>query len=262
MKTVIITGACINTGVAIVEKFASEGWNVVFTGRNCEKVHVAEKEYKLKFPSVKIIGYHIDSLLNETTVDEKSVEEMFAFLDKEGIFADTLVCNAADQGIGIKFFENPLTDFMRVVNTNMAWNYCLSEHAAKRLKENGGGNIVFVNSNTAYRAIPDRIAYSASKGGQLGMMRAMALDLGKYNIRVNAVLPGMIKTDRWEKNPAFYEDVPSRYTPIGDVAVGKDVADAVWYFAAHARNTTGAELVVDGGNTIQLYPIIKQCKAD
>ena len=88
------------------------------------------------------------------------------------------------------------------------------------------------------------------------MMRALALDLGKYNIRVNAVLPGMIKTDRWEKNPGFYKNVPSRFTPIGDVAVGEDVADAVWYFAAHARNTTGAELVVDGGNTIQLYPII------
>jgi len=43
-----------------------------------------------------------------------------------------------------------------------------------------------------------------------------------------------------------------------DVAVGEDVADAVWYFAVHARNTTGAELVVDGGNTIQLYPIIPQ----
>ena len=95
-----------------------------------------------------------------------------------------------------------------------------------------------------------------TKGGQLGMMRGLALDLGKYNIRVNAVLPGMIKTDRWEKNPEFYAKVPSRYTPIGDVAVGEDIADAVWYFAAHARNTTGAELVVDGGNTIQLYPII------
>ena len=126
-----------------------------------------------------------------------------------------------------------------------------------RMKENGGGSIIFVNSNTAYRAIPDRIAYSSSKGGQLGMMRAMALDLGKYNIRVNAVLPGMIKTDRWEKNPDFYEDVPSRFTPLGDVAVGEDIADAVWYFAANARNTTGAELTVDGGNMIQLYPIVQ-----
>lgn len=258
MKTALITGACINTGVAIVEKFASEGYNVVFTGRSIEKVEAAKKLYKEKFKEVEILGYAIDSLIDERTVDEKSVEEMFDDLDKKGIFVETLVLNAADQGLGIKALENPLTDFMRVINTNMTWNYCLSEHAAKRMIKNGGGNIIFVNSNTAYRAIPDRIAYSASKGGQLGMMRAMALDFGKYNIRVNAVLPGMIRTDRWEKNPEFYKNVPSRFTPIGDVAVGEDVADAVWYFAAHARNTTGAELVVDGGNTIQLYPVIPE----
>ena len=254
----LITGACINTGVAIVEKFASEGRNVVFTGRNFEKVAAAQAAYRAKFPEVDIIGYAIDSLIDERTVDEAAVEAMFAYLDGRDIYAETLVLNAADQGLGIKALENPLTDFMKVLNTNVVWNYCLCEHAARRMKEQGGGNIVFINSNTAYRAIPDRIAYVASKGGQLGMMRAMALDFGKYNIRVNAVLPGMIRTDRWVKNPEFYAKVPSRYTPIGDVADGADVADAVWYFAAHARNTTGAELVVDGGNTVQLYPIIPE----
>ena len=258
MKTALITGACINTGVAIVEKFAKEGYNVIFTGRSLEKVDAKEKEYRQKFPNVQIIGYHIDSLLEERTIDEEAVQKMFADIDDKGLFVETLVLNAADQGLNQKIFENPLTDFMKVINTNVVWNYCLSEHAAKRMKENGGGNIVFINSNTAYRAIPDRIAYVASKGGQLGLMRALALDLGKYNIRVNAVLPGMIKTDRWEENPEFYANVPSRFTPIGDVAVGEDVADAVWYFAAHSRNTTGAELVLDGGNTIQLYPIIKK----
>ena len=259
-KAVLVTGACINTGVAIVEKFASEGIDVIFTGRTEEKVHAVEKQYREKFPKVNILGYHINSLIDERTVDEKSVENMFSDLDKKRIFVETLVLNAADQGLDIEIFKNPLTDFMRVINTNMTWNYYLCEYAAKRMKENGEGNIIFINSNTAYRAIPNRIAYSASKGGQLGMMRALALDLGKYNIRVNAVLPGMIKTDRWEKNPDFYKNVPSRYTPLGDVAVGKDIADAVWYFAENARNTTGAELVVDGGNMIQLYPIITNNK--
>ena len=258
MKTVLVTGACLNTGVAIVEKFASEGYNIVFTGRNFEKVQDKEKEYAEKFPNVKIWGYCIDSLLDERTVDEESVDKMFAFLDEKGIFVDTLVLNAADQGLGMKIFESPLTDLMRVINTNVVWNFYICECAARRMKEQGGGSIVFINSNTAYRAIPDRVAYVASKGGQLGLMRALALDLGKYNIRVNAVLPGMIKTDRWEKNPDFYARVPSRFTPIGDVAVGEDIADAAYYFAAHARNTTGAELVVDGGNTIQLYPIIPE----
>lgn len=256
MRAVLVTGACINTGVAIVEKFAKEGQNVVFTGRNIEKVRLAERNYREKFPDVEIKGFAIDSLIDERTIDEKAVKDLFSELDEKGIFIETLVLNAADQGLDMKIFESPVTDFMRVINTNMTWNFCLTEFAAKRMKEQGGGSIVFVNSNTAYRAIPDRIAYSASKGGQLGMMRALALDLGKYNIRVNAVLPGMIKTDRWEKNPDFYKDVPSRFTPLGDVAVGEDVADAVWYFAFCARNTTGAELVVDGGNTIQLYPII------
>lgn len=257
MKYALVTGACVNTGVAIVERFLAEGWGVVFTGRSIEKVQVAEKAYQEKFPEATVIGYAIDSLLDERTVDEESVKALFEDLDNKGIFIETLVLNAADQGLGIEIFENPLTDFMKVINTNMTWNYCLSEYAAKRMIPQGGGNIIFINSNTAYRAIPNRIAYSASKGGQLGMMRALALDLGKYNIRVNAVLPGMIKTDRWEKNPEFYKNVPSRFTPLHDVAVGEDVADAVWYFAAHARNTTGAELVVDGGNTIQLYPIIE-----
>ena len=257
-KTALITGACINTGVAIVEKFAAEGYDVVFTGRSPERVKEAEAAYRARFPEAKILGYAMDSLINPTTVDEKAVFELFEDLDEKGIFVETLVLNAADQGLGMRIFETPLTDLMRVINTNVTWNFCLCEHAAKRMKEQGGGNIVFVNSNTAYRAIPDRVAYVTSKGGQLGLMRALTLDLGKYNIRVNAVLPGMIKTDRWEKNPDFYATVPSRYTPIGDVAVGADIADAVYYFAACARNTTGAELVVDGGNTVQLYPVIPQ----
>lgn len=258
MRTVLVTGACINTGVAIVEKFASEGKNVVFTGRNQEKVNTVEKEYKEKFPNVFIKGYAIDSLKSDGSVDEESVNKMFEYFDAEEIFIESLVLNAADQGLGIEIFENPLSDFEKVLNTNVVWNYSLVEHAAARMVNNGGGSILFVNSNTAYRAIPDRIAYTTSKGAQLGMMRALALDLGKYNIRVNAVLPGMIRTDRWEKNPEFYAKVPSRFTPLGDVANGEDVADAVWYFSEHARNTTGAELVVDGGNTIQLYPIVKE----
>ena len=260
MKTEIalITGACINTGVAIVEKFASEGKNVVFTGRKEEDVRKAEARYRAAFPNVRIDGYAINSILDERTVDEEAVEQLFAYLDREDLFVSVLVLNAADQGLNMEIFKSPLTDLQRVINTNVVWNFCLAEHAAARMKENGGGSIVFLNSNTAYRAIPNRVAYVASKGGQLGLMRALALDLGPYNIRVNAVLPGMIRTDRWEKNPEFYAKVPSRFTPLGDVADGTDIADAVWYFAYHARNTSGAELVVDGGNTIQLYPIIPE----
>ena len=258
MKTVLITGACINTGVAIVRKFAAEGYRVVFTGRDPQKVQIAEDSYKAEFPESVIIGHAMDSICPDGSVDEAGVNKLFDMLEGESIIVDTLVLNAADQGLGMKLFENPLSDFTRVLNTNVVWNFCMAQRAAAAMKTIGEGSIIFVNSNTAYRAIPDRVAYVTSKGAQLGMMRALAMDLGKFNIRVNAVLPGMIKTDRWVKNPDFYAKVPSRFTPLGDVAVGEDVADAIYYFAAHARNTTGAELVVDGGNTIQLYPIIPE----
>lgn len=256
MKTAFVTGACVNTGAAIVEKFLKEGYSVVFTGRDPIKVKNAEEKYRQKFPSGNVTGYALDSLNADNTVDEKSLDELFIKLDEKGVNIDALVLNAADLGAGLKIFENGVNDFMRVMNTNVCWNYAIIERAAKRMKENGGGSITFINSNTAYRAIPDRIAYEASKGGQLGMMRGLALDLGKYNIRVNAVLPGMIHTDRTDKNPEFYKNVPSAHSPLGTIADGEDIADAVWYFAANAKNTTGAELTVDCGNMIQLYPVI------
>jgi len=88
MKTVLITGACVNTGVAIVNKFASEGWNIVFTGRNKEKVREAETSYHKAFPDVQILGYSLTPLIDDRTVDEKAAEDMFEFLDSKGIFIE------------------------------------------------------------------------------------------------------------------------------------------------------------------------------
>lgn len=207
---VLVTGACINTGVAIVEKFAQEGKNVVFTGRNAEKVKLAEERYREKFPRVDIIGYELEALREDGSIDEDGVHALFASLDEKGALVRHIVLNAADLGVGISIFTSTFADFSKVLNTNILWNYCLVESAARRMKDNGGGSVIFINSNTSYRAIPDRAAYSASKSGQLGLMRGLALDLGKYGIRVNAVLPGMIRTDRTLKNPEYY-----RHRPLG-----------------------------------------------
>lgn len=255
-KVVLITGAVINTGVAIVEKFAKEGWDVVFSGRANDDVSLKEKEYKAKFPNVNFYGYNLEALLDDQNINFNDVDLMIEDLKKKNITINSLVLCAADQGLNLEIFKDDFSGFQRVINTNVCWNYYIIEKIAPFMIENKGGSIIFINSNTAYKAIPNRIAYSASKSGQLGLMRALAFDLGKYNITVNAILPGMIRTQRWIDNPDFYKKVPSRFTPIGDVADGSDIADAVFYFASSARNTTGAELTIDGGNTIQLYPII------
>ncbi len=260
-NTAFITGATVNTGLGIAKKFASEGWNVIVTSRREDDAKQTAENLRREFPNVQIEGYALELVCSDNTVNEARIAQVAGDIKAKGLFVDCCVMNAANLGIRQQIFVNPLSDFINVINTNVVANYVLVETFGRRMvDENRPGSFVFVNSNTAYRAIPDRIAYSTSKSGQLGMMRALAMDLGKYGIRVNAVLPGMIKTDRWESNYNNCREALSAYTPIGDIAEFADIADGVWYFAAHARNTTGAELVIDGGNMIQLYPIVPEKK--
>lgn len=249
-KSVFITGATVNTGLGIAKKFAEEGYNLFLGSRNADNAEQTAKELSGKY-GVFAKGYGMK------VFDEENVKAIFGDIKTLGYSIDCLVLNAANLGIRQRFFDVSTEEFMDVINTNIGWNFMLARQAALQMKEMGGGSIVFINSNTAYRAIPDRVAYSASKSGALGMMRALALDLGKYNIRVNAVLPGMIKTDRWENNYNNCREALSNYTPLGDIADFEDIANAAWYLGSDmSRNTTGAELVVDGGNMIQLYPIV------
>ena len=192
-----------------------------------------------------------------TVFDEADVKRIFADIRARGYLLTTLVCNAANLGIGQKTMEVDMAEFTDVLNTNVGWNFMLAREAARQMMEAGGGSIVFITSNTAYRAIPDRVAYGASKGALLSMMRALALDLGKYNIKVNSVLPGMIKTERWKNNDNDCRNALSNYTPLHDIAEFEDVANAAYFLGSEqSRNSTGAELSVDGGNLIQLYPLI------
>jgi len=252
MKSVFITGATTNTGLGIAHKFAKEGYTVFVGSRSGEQARETAEMLSEKY-GVFAKGY--DMIVG----DEDNVNAIFDDIDAIGYPVDAVVLNAANLGIRQEFLTVDMKDFNDVINTNICWNFMITRAAAKQMIKKGGGSVVFVNSNTAFRAIPDRIAYSASKSGALGMMRALAFDLGKYKIRVNAVLPGMIKTDRWENNYNNCREALSNYTPLGDIASFEDVANAVWYFASdNSLNTTGAELVVDGGNMIQLYPIIPE----
>ena len=178
MKTALITGATVNTGFEIARKFASEGWGVVITSRRQESLEEALAALRKEFPAVRVCGYALAAVKENNEVDEDRIHEIFGDLAAQGIHVDCLVLNAANLGIRQQIFKNPLSDFINVINTNVVANYCLAETAASDMKEREGGSIVFINSNTAYRAIPDRIAYTTSKSAQLGMMRALALDLG------------------------------------------------------------------------------------
>ena len=159
-----------------------------------------------------------------------------------------------DPAKGQDFWTVPIEEFQRVFETNLVWNFTIVRQAAIRMKEQGKGAVVFISSNTAYRAIPNRSAYCASKGGINAMSKAFAVDLGPYGIRCNVVLPGTIKTERWVQMGSK-QIVNGQLTPIGDISDFEDIANAVWYLGSDlSKNVTGTELIVDGGMSCQLYP--------
>jgi len=254
-KTVFITGGYAGTGYGIAELFAREKWDVLISGRRKEALDAAAKRLSKQY-GVFSEGYELDLR------DEQQILRVFRDIDAAGRFVETLVLNAADMALGddpakgLDLWTLPLELFHRVLETNVAGNFAMARQAAFRMREHKTGAIVFVSSNSAYRANPNREAYIASKGGINALVKALAVDLGPSGIRCNAVLPGTIKTDRWVRMGKD-QIVNGELTPIGDISDYEDIANAVWYLGTDvSKNVTGTELIVDGGMSCQLYPSI------
>lgn len=132
--------------------------------------------------------------------------------------------------------------------------YLLSRQVIPSMIENGGGSIINTGSGWSHKGGPDAVSYCAAKGGVLNLTRAMAIDHGKNNIRVNCVCPGDIDTPMLRDEcrqlgqniPEFMQEAGDR--PLARVGTPADVAHAVLFFASDLSTwVTGANLVVDGG---------------
>ncbi|EAQ48405.1 SDR family NAD(P)-dependent oxidoreductase [Leeuwenhoekiella blandensis] len=242
IQTAVVTGGNSGLGYAIARKFCDAGYKVYIIGRNEEKTRqAADNLGELVVPIV------FD--LNNLEAIPKLIDELLQATGK----IDVLVNNA---GINMKkdFAEVTDAEFDRILHTNVKSVFAISREVVKSMKGNYGGSIVNISSMAAQYGIPQVIAYTASKTAIEGMTRAMAVDLAQYNIRVNCVAPGFIKTpmtakalnsDKQRKDRVF-----SR-TPMGKMGAPEDIADAVFYLAGkESKFITGTVLCVDGGNAI------------
>ncbi|WP_455169763.1 SDR family NAD(P)-dependent oxidoreductase [Aegicerativicinus sediminis] len=240
-KSVIITGGNAGLGYATAKKFVSEGCKVHVIGRNKEKTENACKEL-----GDLAIPYIFD--LNELDEIPNLIEE----ISKHGSI-DVLVNNA---GINQKKVITEVTnkDFASIIHTNVASVFTVSREVIKNMKDNNGGSIVNISSMASQYGLPKVIAYSASKGAIESMTRAMAVEVAQYNIRVNCVAPGFIKTDMSSKALSDDPDRMNRVmmrTPMGKLGLPEDIAETVYYFSSPAAKfVTGTILPVDGGNSI------------
>jgi NAD(P)-dependent dehydrogenase (short-subunit alcohol dehydrogenase family) len=249
-KVVLVTGASRNTGVSIAALFIREGAKVCVSGST--PASTARGGATLR-------GMGLDGFLEVPADigDTGQVRALFAKIRAVHGRIDIVVNNACNQGIGPAFEEMDPEYFLSVVRTNLIGTFQVSQEAVKMmLQQESGGVIVNLGSNVSMRAIRNRTAYVASKGGLDALTRSMAVDLGPKGIRVNMVAPGYIFTDRWEKISEAARARRRLNCPLGFEAAGDDIAQAVAFMASDAsRNICGERLVVDAGCSAQHMPV-------
>lgn len=253
-KVVLVTGASRNTGVGIAAMFIREGAKVFICGSTKQSTANGAAELR----ATGLDGF-FEAPCDISKLDE--VEKLFEFIEQKCGRIDILVNNACVQCSGYTFENLTPEAFMEVINVNLYGTFIVSQRAVKTmLKQPGRGVIVNIGSNVSERAIRNRTAYVASKGGVDALTRSMAIDLAPKGIRVNNVAPGYIHSQRWN---TLDEKVKSRRrlnTPNGTEAFASDIADAVAFFASdESKCIVGARLLVDSGSSAQLYPVDDDC---
>jgi NAD(P)-dependent dehydrogenase (short-subunit alcohol dehydrogenase family) len=187
--------------------------------------------------------------------EEQGVDKWLKLTQEDLGGLDVLINNAGISMNG-NMLTLPLEHFDRVLAVNLRGTFLCSQRAA-RLMQNHGGSIIHIASTRALMSEPDTEAYSATKGAILALTHAMAVSLGRYGIRVNAISPGWIETSNWKYSERATEPVHSEQDrlqhPVGRVGVPDDIAQACLYLAGDSAGfITGQNLVIDGGMTVKM----------
>jgi 3alpha(or 20beta)-hydroxysteroid dehydrogenase len=157
---------------------------------------------------------------------------------------DVLVNNAGIAHFGT-LKDSPLADWQRVIDVNLTGTFLGMQAAVAPMIAAGGGSVINVSSVEGVRGSPGLYGYVASKFGVRGLAKAAALELAEHNIRVNAVLPGLVRTRMTMGIPDDFLQIP-----LGRGAKSAEVAACVLYLASDESSySTGADFVVDGGLT-------------
>lgn len=250
-KNVLVTGSARNTGLGIAQVFGRYGATVFVHGRSAEQV---EKAVRTLNRGARADGEMYLPLAADIAVDE-DVANMFAVIERLTGGLDVLVNNACHLGLGHAFLDMPMAFFDEVLAVNLRGYALCAQLAARQMVGRGGGAIVNIGSNTAGRALSDRAAYIASKGGVEGLTRALAVELARHHIRVNCVVPGYIHTERWDTLSEEIKQRRWKNVPLGKESSSDDIGEAVAFLASSkAGNITGSCLLVSGGIDIQLVP--------
>ena len=227
-QNILVTGGTKGIGKKLVEDFSRLGGNVWFTGR--DRLKHNEKYF---------------------SVDFQNEDEMDIFLKKiKNIKFDVVINNAGTNKIGnLEGYE--LEDYQGILNLNLTSCFKIIKSVIPSMKTYKYGKIINITSISSEISMPLRSAYCSSKFGLLGLTKASAVELAKYNILVNSVGPGVTKTELTVNVLGKDKmDEISNNVPIGRLGTVEDVSNVVLFIASKYNSyIVGQNIIVDGGYT-------------
>lgn len=241
-KTALITGSTRGLGFAYAEGLAKAGANIILNGTREDTL--VQALARLQEKAIDARGFLFD------VADEHAIEETFRQLDQEGIQVDIVINNA-----GIQFrqplLDLALSDWQRVIDTNLTSAFLVARAAAKRIvARNRGGKIINIGSLTSEAARATVAPYTAAKGGIKLLTKAMAAEWAPFNIQSNGIGPGYILTDMNKalvENQAFNSWVCSS-NPAGRWGRPEELVGTAVYLASSASDYVNGQMIyVDGG---------------
>jgi len=246
-QVAIVTGATKGIGRAIAGLFTDHGARVVVSSRNQSDCEAVADTLNSSRGELCAIAHSSD------ISDRESLAPLVqAGVDRWGRI-DTLVSNASLSPAGsIETFDE--LQFADVLTANVRNNAVLARLVIPWMREAGGGSMVFITASSGVAPRPQRMVYGTSKAALAYLAKTLAIDLGRYNIRANAVAPGVTRTEiskaTWTRPDLLRIAVGD--APLGRIGEPDEVAACVLFLASKGgAYTTGQTILVDGGITLQ-----------
>lgn len=246
--TAIITGAASGLGREIALAFAQRGVNIAFNYIELPNRDIAAQalltETTLRACGVGVYSEHCDVRDSGAVADfiEHAVAELGGvhyLVNNAGIAHDGALWRMTDDA------------WRKVIDTNLTGSFHCIRSVAPHLRQQRYGKIVSVSSHQAYKPGFGIANYAASKAALVGLTKAAAVDLGAYNINVNAVAPGFVNTELLRTLPSEIIDDAKQESVLGRIADPEDVSNVVVFLCSDdARHITGQVILVDGGLTL------------
>ena len=237
-KTAVVTGGTRGIGFAIVKKYLENGANVAIAGSRQATVEKAIE----KLPEYKdrVMGIWPDLCSpEEVAAAFSSVKEKFGSLD--------ILANNAGISSRTSLYDYTVEEFSKIFDINVKAVFICTQAAARIMKEQGGGVIISTSSMVGEYGQPSGCGYPASKFAVNGLTRSLSRELAKDQIRVNAVAPGVTRTDMLDALPTEMVERISAGIPLGRVGEPLDIANTYLFLASDlASYVTGLTLRVDG----------------